>query len=139
MLISSPKLVLTCKWTNFIGFRSPSPVRLCPSCLRRFGDLRKNTPWKCEACILWILSMFVDFRIPPSTPWSMCLPQALFFLKKHAPGFWEHASCGFCQYLENFVVIRAGGTRAQGLGEPPGGRRGNRWAVLPEGIPESRK
>ena len=23
---------------------SPSRVRLCPSCLRRFGDLRKNTP-----------------------------------------------------------------------------------------------
>jgi len=23
---------------------SPSPVRLCRSCLRRFGDLKKNTP-----------------------------------------------------------------------------------------------
>ena len=28
----------------FTDFRSPSPVRLCPSCLRRFGSLRKNTP-----------------------------------------------------------------------------------------------
>ena len=42
---------------------SPSRVRLCPSCLRRFGDLRKNTPWNCGACILWILSTFVDFRV----------------------------------------------------------------------------
>ena len=39
------------------------------------------------------------------------------------------------QYLENLVVIRAGGTRVQGLGEPPGACWGNRWAVLHEGIP----
>ena len=39
------------------------------------------------------------------------------------------------QYLENLVVIRAGGTRVQGLGEPPGTSRGNRWAGPPEGIP----
>ena len=28
---------------NFVP-GSPSPVRLCPSCLRRFGDLKTNTP-----------------------------------------------------------------------------------------------
>ena len=45
-----------------------------------------------------VLSIFIDFRVPPSTPWSMSLPQALFFLKKHAPGILEHVSCGFCQF-----------------------------------------
>ena len=34
------------------------------------------------------------------------------------------------QYLENLVVIRAGGTRVQELGEPPGRRWGNRWVGL---------
>jgi len=28
----------------------PSPVRLCRSCLWRFGDLSKNTSWKKEMC-----------------------------------------------------------------------------------------
>ncbi len=56
------------KCTFVTGFRSPSPVRLCPSCLRRFGDLRKNTPWNFGACILWMLSIFVDFRVPQVVP-----------------------------------------------------------------------
>ena len=34
--------------------------------------------------------MFIDFRVPPTTPWSMCLPQAFFPLKKYTPGFYEH-------------------------------------------------
>ena len=38
--------------------------------------------------------------------------------EKTRPGFLEHVSCGFGRYLENLVVIRAGGTRVQGLGEP---------------------
>ena len=42
----------------------PSPVRLCGGCLRRFGDLRKNTPYKFGACILRILSFVNDFRAP---------------------------------------------------------------------------
>ena len=46
----------------------------------------------------WILPMFVDLRVPPSTPWSMILPQALLFLNKTHPGLLEHASCGFCQF-----------------------------------------
>ena len=35
--------------------------------------------------------MFIDFRVPPTTPWSMCLPQAFFFLKQYTPGCYEHA------------------------------------------------
>ena len=34
----------------------PPPRGLC-ACLRRFGDLRKNTPWIFGACILWIRSI----------------------------------------------------------------------------------
>ena len=41
----------------FTVLGSPSPVRLCGGCLRRFGDLRKNTPWIFGACILWIRSI----------------------------------------------------------------------------------
>ena len=55
--------------------------------------------------------------------------------RKSTPWFFEHVSCGFGQYLENFVVIRTGETRVQGLGEPAGARRGNRWVAQPEGIP----
>ena len=48
----------------FTGFKAPRAVRLVVACLRRFGDLRKNTPWNFGACILWILSIFVDFGVP---------------------------------------------------------------------------
>ena len=47
----------------FTGFRVPQHCASGGSCLRRFGDLRKNTPWNFGACILWILSIFVDFRV----------------------------------------------------------------------------
>ena len=43
--------------TFVTGFRSPSPVRLCPSCLRRFGDLRKK-----HALEFWSMYL-VDFVI----------------------------------------------------------------------------
>ena len=58
-----------------------------------------------------------------------------FFLENDASGFLAQVFCGFDQYLENFVVIWAGGTRAQGLGEPPGACWGIRWAGKCEGIP----
>ena len=35
----------------------------------------------CLEYVLWILSLFADLWVLPSTPWSMILPQALFFLK----------------------------------------------------------
>ena len=29
--------------------------------------LRKTCPWNLGACILWILSMFIDFKVPGGT------------------------------------------------------------------------
>ena len=43
--------------------------------------IKKARPWMRGAHISWILSMFMDCRAPPSTPWSMILSQALSFLK----------------------------------------------------------
>ncbi len=40
---------------------------------------------------------YMDPANQPTTPWSMILPQAFFFSKKHAPGLLEHVSYGFCQ------------------------------------------
>ena len=42
----------------------PSPVRLCRSCPRRFGDLRKNTPLDLGSMYLVDFVIFNDFRAP---------------------------------------------------------------------------
>ena len=54
-----------CRLTLYIftGFKFPPSCATGGNCLRRFGTLRKNTTWNLGACILWILSMFVDFRV----------------------------------------------------------------------------
>ena len=55
------------KMTLLPVLKSRRAVRLCRSCLRRFGDLRKNTPldfWSMYWSILWILLFFDDFRVP---------------------------------------------------------------------------
>ena len=59
----------------------------------------KTRPWSFGVCILRILS-FLTISGPPKPfaavsqlPAALRLPQ-----KKHAPGFWEHASCGFSQF-----------------------------------------
>jgi len=65
--------------------------------LRRFGDLRKNTPWNVGACILWILYFVVDFS--PSQALCVCVAAACSASatsEKTSPGFLEHVSCGFC-------------------------------------------
>ena len=69
--------------------------------------------------------MFIDFRVPPSTPWSMILPQAQFFGAKNTPlDFWN-------MYLVDFVNIwelgghQGWGNLLSGLGEPAGRTRGN--------------
>ena len=56
----------TCRQANrlFTGFRSPSPVRLCPSCLRRFGDLRKMTPPDFLSMYVINLVIFCQFEAP---------------------------------------------------------------------------
>ena len=43
---------------------SPSRVRLCRSCLRRFGDLRKTRPWIFGTCICWIFVFSERFQGP---------------------------------------------------------------------------
>ena len=40
---------------------SPSPVRLCRGCLRRFGDLRKNTPLEFWSMYLMCFAVFFCF------------------------------------------------------------------------------
>jgi len=67
------------------------------ACRRRFCS-SKSTPLDFWSMYLLDCVIFHQFEGPPSTPWSMSLPQALFcFLKKHAPGILEHVSCGCCQ------------------------------------------
>ena len=56
------------------GSNSPRAVRLVVACLRRFGTLRKNTSWIFGACILWILSIFVDLGMPQVVPDRMTTP-----------------------------------------------------------------
>ena len=99
------RLLLMCM--NLPALGSPSRVRLCGGCLRRFGDLRKNTPLEFWSMYLVDLVNFHRFWVPPTTRWSMCLPAALRRpQKKHAPGFLEHVSCGFCRLLLIFVDFR---------------------------------
>ena len=54
----------------------PPPRGLC-ACLRRFGDLRKNTSLEFWSMYLVDLINFHRFLVPPTTPWSRCLPAAL--------------------------------------------------------------
>ena len=42
----------------------------------------QNKHWMFGACTLWMLSSSINFRVPPSTLWSICLPQPPFFRKK---------------------------------------------------------
>ena len=109
---------------------SPPAPRGLGSSRRGLFFSEKNTPLFVWDMHLVEFVICCRFQGPSSTPWSMSLPQAPFFLKKHPPGFWEHVSCGFCQYLGNLAVIRAGGTCSQGWGNllaAPGGtsRGGN--------------
>ena len=78
-----------------------------------------------------MLSVFIDFRDPPSTSWSIILPQALvFFSTKHTPGCLEYVSCGFCQYRGNLEVIRAGEPAACARGTSRGNRQPLPFKIL---------
>ena len=54
--------------------KSPSPVRLCRSCLRRFGDLRKQKcHWIFRVCILRILRfLIISAPTPALSPLRLC-------------------------------------------------------------------
>ena len=79
---------------------SPSPARLCRSCLRRFGDLRKNTPLEFWSMYLVGFVDFCQFQAPPSPVClcRSCLRRFGDLKQKHAPGFLERVSCGFSQF-----------------------------------------
>jgi len=77
-----------------------SPVRLCRSCLRLFGDLRKNTPLEFGNIYLADFVIFNDFRAPQAlcgrvAPASGASAPS----KKHSRGFLEYVSGGFCNFL----------------------------------------
>ena len=97
-------------WIFLVVLGSPSRVRLC-GILRRFGDLRKNTPlefWSMylvyfiDFCwfllILYDFKCFAGFRVSQQGA-SVWLPAALRRLqKKHPFGVLEYVSCGFCHF-----------------------------------------
>ena len=82
--------------------------------------------WECYGNAM---GMLYRLQAPPSTVRLVVIAcGASAVSEKTRPGLLEHVSCGCCRYLNNFVVIRAGGTWVQGLVEPAGGFWGNRWA-----------
>ena len=66
------------------------------ACLRRFADLRKNTPLEFGSMYLVYFVDFVTFSLvcPIRVPAALRRPQ-----KKHAPGFLEQVCCVFCWFL----------------------------------------
>jgi len=72
--------------------KSPSPVHLCRSCLRRFGSLRKNTPLDIWSMYLAEFVIFNDFRPPKPFAAMSQLPAALWLpQKKRHP--WNLGAC----------------------------------------------
>ena len=73
----------------------------------------------------WLnMCMFVDLRTPPTTPWSMCLPQGLFFPKKTRP--WIFGACIL------WIWSISGELCGQGWGNPGPGAGGTARPVLGE-------
>ena len=102
----------------------PAPRGL-DSSHRGFFVRQKTRPWIFGACILWSLSFFVDFRVPPSTPWSMSLPQALFFSQKTHPWIFGTCILWILSISGELGGHQGWGNLLSGLGEPAGRMRGN--------------
>ena len=83
--------IIYSKYSFFTVLESPALCVCVRAACGVSATSEKNTPWHFGACILWMLSMFVDFRVPPSTPWSMCLPQVFFFPEQTRP--WNFGAC----------------------------------------------
>ena len=66
----------------------PPPRGLCAS--RRGFFSQKARPWSLKHVSCGCCWFFVDFGVPPTTPWSMCLPQGLCVLKKTHPWIFGH-------------------------------------------------
>ena len=69
--------------------------------------------------------MFIDVRVPPSTPLSMVLPQAFLFLKKHTLDLWSI-------YLLDCVNVH----RFEGLPKHPVVYEPGRSCVLSKNTPQ---
>ena len=71
----------------------------------------KVSLWHCFP-VYYLFKIFLchGFRVPPTTPWSMCLPAALRRPQKnHVPGILEHAFCEFCGFCDFWVILRSRG------------------------------
>ena len=82
---------------------SPSLVRLCRSCLRHFGDLKKPRSWNFGVCILWIFGIFVDFRAPQAL--CSCVAAACGALApSEKTRLWSFGVCicGFYHFVNDF-------------------------------------
>ena len=92
---------------------SPSRVCLCPSCLRRFGDLRKNTPLDCWSMYLvyfvdycWFFMILPVLRSP--SPVRLCRSCLRRFgdLKNNTPlDFWSMHLVDFSKFDEESTEI----------------------------------
>jgi len=83
-----------------------SPSRLCRSCLRRFGDLKKHVPGFLEHVSRGFCG-FLSISGPPAL--CICVAAACgasATSKKHAPWFLEHVFCGVCDFC---TVLRSPG------------------------------
>jgi len=82
------------------------------------GHIFLSNKKTCLRCLTTIHVFFVNKKtclVVEKADMSSCWTRRhVFLLDKNTC----HVSCGFCQYLGNLAVIRAGGTQVQGLGEP---------------------
>jgi len=71
----------------------------------------KVSLWHCfPVYYSFTISLWHGFRVPPTTPWSMCLPAALRRpQKRHVPGFLEHAFCECCGFCYFWEILRSPG------------------------------
>ena len=78
---------------------SPSPLRLCCSCLRLFGSLRKNTPLEFWSTYLVDFVIFNDFRAPQALCGCVSCLRRFGSLRKNTPlELWS-------MYLVHFVIF----------------------------------
>ena len=86
---------------------SPSRVCLCPSCLRRFGDLRKNTPL--DFWSMYLVSFVIFCRFQPPQALCVCVRAACgasATSEKTRPWILEHVFCGVCDFK---AILRSPG------------------------------
>ena len=63
---------------------------------------QKTHTWIVGTCILWILSIFIDFRVPQTHPWSMIPPLVLFFRQTNP--FLKLPACGISDLSLSYLA-----------------------------------